>query len=167
METNLAYLSMGSNMGDKAENLRQALKHLTDTPNIEVTGKSSLYETDPVGDTDQDFFLNGVVEIKTTWEPTDLLNITQGIENRLGRKRIRHWGPRTIDIDILLFNDALESNPQLIIPHPEMHRRRFVLVPLMELNPNLIIPGRGEIKKLLGKCPDQGRVSLAPKPYQW
>jgi len=167
MATNLVYLSLGSNMGDKAAYLKQALEYLAETPQIRIKTKSSLYETDPVGFTDQDAFLNGVVAIETTLDPVALLKTTQGIENRLGRKRTVRWGPRTMDIDILLFNAELISEPELVIPHPEMHKRRFVLVPLMEIAPSLNIPGLGEIKKLLEKCPDQGRVSLALKPHQW
>ncbi|MEL7568664.1 MAG: 2-amino-4-hydroxy-6-hydroxymethyldihydropteridine diphosphokinase, partial [Dehalobacterium sp.] len=107
MKNNLAYLSLGSNMGDKKAYLRQASKCLEDTPLIKVTRKSSVYQTDPVGFEEQDFFLNAVLELETQLEPGALLNITQDIENRLGRKRTIHWGPRTIDIDILLFNEEL------------------------------------------------------------
>ena len=167
MKTNLVYLSLGSNLEDKAAYLKQALKCLTDTPLIKVTGKSSVYQTDPVGFVEQDFFLNGVLELETKLEPGALLNVTQDIENRLGRKRTIHWGPRTMDIDILLFNEELVSERSLIIPHPEMHRRRFVLVPLVELNPSLIIPSWGEAKEVLEQCSDLGRVFLAQKSNQW
>jgi len=167
MRTNLVYLCLGSNMGDKEVYLKQALKCLEDTPLIKVTRKSSVYQTDPVGFEEQDFFLNGVLELETKLEPEALLNITQGIENRLGRKRIIHWGPRTIDIDILLFNQELVSKRSLVIPHPEMEKRRFVLVPLAELNPSLIIPHLGEVKEILELCPDKGRVFLAQESDQW
>ncbi|MGI6684333.1 MAG: 2-amino-4-hydroxy-6-hydroxymethyldihydropteridine diphosphokinase [Bacillota bacterium] len=167
MKGNVAYLSMGSNMGDKLAYLRKALKHLAETPLIKVTGKSSLYETDPVGYREQDFFLNGVVEIETRLTPNHLLNITQDIENRLGRERVIHWGPRTIDIDILLFNEETRIESSLILPHSQLHLRRFVLVPLIEINPNLNIPQLGQVKKLLEDCPDHGRVTLVLKPSQW
>ncbi|HHT63159.1 MAG: 2-amino-4-hydroxy-6-hydroxymethyldihydropteridine diphosphokinase [Bacillota bacterium] len=167
MNTNLVYLSLGSNMGDRLGYLKQAKEFLAETPLIKVIGKSSLYETDPIGYTEQECFLNGVLEIETELKPNVLLNITQDIEHCLGRKRIIHWGPRTVDIDILLYNNESISKPELIIPHPEMHRRRFVLVPLMELNPNLMIPHLGKIKELLDNCPDQGKVSPVLKPFQW
>ena len=167
MQNNLVYLSLGSNLGDKANYLKEAYKLLGENPQIRVTGKSSLYETEPVGYTEQDFFLNGVIEIETSLEPNALLSITRNIENQLGRKRTIHWGPRTIDIDILTFNEEVINEPELIIPHREMHRRRFVLIPLAELNPALKIPHLGPVRELLETCPDRGRVSLLLKSDQW
>lgn len=167
MKENIAYLSLGSNLGDREDYLKQALDLLKEIPEIKVTGKSSLYQTDPVGYTEQDYFLNAVISISTTLSPQELLKKTQEIEGLLGRKRIIHWGPRTMDIDILLFNEEALQEPDLIIPHPEMQHRRFVLVPLAELDPGLMIPGLGRVGQVLESCQDSGMVSLFKKSNEW
>lgn len=167
MKRNAVYLSLGSNMGDKEAYLKQAVQLLEEVPDLAVTAKSSLYLTEPLGFREQDFFLNAVLAIETMLEPRALLTVTQEIEHRLARKRTIRWGPRTMDIDILLYNADEMTDPELVIPHPEMHRRRFVLAPLAEINPNLVIPGKGEVSKLLEECQDTGRISLVQKPNQW
>ncbi|TWT06239.1 2-amino-4-hydroxy-6-hydroxymethyldihydropteridine diphosphokinase [Planomicrobium sp. CPCC 101079] len=134
---NDSYLSLGSNMGDRLGMLKQAVRLLMEHHAIEVAGISSLYETEPVGFTEQPPFLNMVVRIKTDLPALTLLGICQEIERRLDRKRIIHWGPRTIDLDILLYNQENMETEQLVIPHPRMHERAFVLIPLLELNPEL------------------------------
>ncbi|OHX51874.1 2-amino-4-hydroxy-6-hydroxymethyldihydropteridine diphosphokinase [Planococcus salinarum] len=132
---NEIYLSLGSNMGDRLEMLKQAVRTLVKHPEVNVLKISSLYETDPVGYTEQDAFLNMVVYLQTDLSALELLDLCQGIERELNRKRDVRWGPRTIDLDILLFNHDNIKTERLIIPHPRMHERAFVLVPLLELDP--------------------------------
>ncbi|ANU24703.1 2-amino-4-hydroxy-6-hydroxymethyldihydropteridine diphosphokinase [Planococcus donghaensis] len=136
---NQSYLSLGSNMGDRFEMLRQAVSQLSKSPSITVTRISSLYETDPVGFTEQEPFLNMVVQLETELDAFKLLDVCQEIEHNLNRKRLVRWGPRTIDLDILLYNrDNIESE-RLIVPHPRMEERAFVMVPLLELAPEFKI----------------------------
>lgn len=145
---NESYLSLGSNIGDRLEMLKQAVRLLVKHPRVDVLKISSLYETDPVGFTEQDTFLNMVVHLQTGLSVLELLEVCQSIEGELNRKREIRWGPRTIDLDILLFNHDNIKTERLIIPHPRMHERAFVLVPLLELDPTLefIEPQREGIK---------------------
>ncbi|WP_028400946.1 2-amino-4-hydroxy-6-hydroxymethyldihydropteridine diphosphokinase [Ectobacillus panaciterrae] len=131
---NIAYLGLGSNMGDRSAYLHQAVSLLNEQTAIKVEKVSSIYETDPVGYTDQDRFLNIAVKISTNLQPEELLQIMQSIEYELGRKREVRWGPRTIDLDILLYNHENIVTESLIIPHPRMYERAFVLAPLSEIN---------------------------------
>lgn len=131
--TNIVYLSLGSNIGDREKHLIDAIKLLKEDKHITLEKKSSIYETDPVGYEDQQPFLNMVVKISTTLQPMELLNKIQHIEKVGGRKRDIRWGPRTIDVDILLFNDEKIKTERLVVPHPRMFERRFVLVPLLEI----------------------------------
>src|SRR5690554_3167182 len=133
------YLSLGSNLGDKVNYLKQAVEHLQKHEKIIITKTSSLYETSPVDYENQDNFINQVIEIETTLSPYELLAYCQEIENNLGRKRIIRFGPRTIDLDILLYNDLQLNEEDLIIPHPRMTNRAFVLIPLFEINKNIFI----------------------------
>lgn len=135
-----AFLGLGSNLGDRQYYLEEARQQLSAHPSVQILRVSSLYETEPVGYHDQGWFLNQVVEVKTTLCPEELFLITQGIENKLGRKRLIHWGPRVIDLDILLFGNRDINTPDLIIPHPRMYERQFVLVPLSEIAPDLLHP---------------------------
>ncbi|QGP92135.1 7,8-dihydro-6-hydroxymethylpterin-pyrophosphokinase [Neomoorella glycerini] len=135
-----AYLGLGSNLGDREGNLQRAVAILTATEGIEVERLSSWYETAPVGKTDQGWFLNGVAKIKTTMLPRELLLTVLAIEQRLGRVRRERWGPRNIDIDILLYDDLTVNEPDLAIPHPRLMERAFVLIPLAEIAPELILP---------------------------
>ncbi|MDQ0430893.1 2-amino-4-hydroxy-6-hydroxymethyldihydropteridine diphosphokinase [Planomicrobium stackebrandtii] len=137
---NQSYLSLGSNMGDRFEMLRQAVSQLADHPAITVTRISSLYETDPVGFTDQEPFLNMVVQLETELDAFGLLDVCQEVEQNLNRKRLIRWGPRTIDLDILLYNQEILKTERLIVPHPRMYERAFVVIPLLEVNPNLEVP---------------------------
>lgn len=140
-----AYLSIGSNIGDKEAYLNQAVDSLYDDPNCRVLQVSKYIETKPYGPVEQDNFLNGCVEIETIYTPDELLAAVNNIEKQANRTREIHWGPRTLDIDIVLFGDKIMYEPQLIIPHIEMHKRAFVLVPLAEIAPFAIHPA-------LGKC---------------
>lgn len=128
-----AYIGLGSNMGDRERFLRDAVRLLEESPEVHVTGESGLYETDPVGYVDQALFLNWVVEVSTTLDPERLFERMLDIELRLNRKRDIRWGPRTIDLDLLLFGERSQDRPDLILPHPRMMERAFVLVPLVEV----------------------------------
>jgi len=149
------FLALGSNLGNRAQNLKNAIDALHSREGIRVTRKSSFYETEPVGGPDQGKFLNSVIEIETTLEPEDLLKAVMSIENELGRVRREHWGPRTIDIDILTLDDLVYVSPTLSIPHPLMHERSFVLRPLLEIAPNFKHPVFGiSGSDLLSVCMD-------------
>ena len=137
---NIAYVSLGSNIGDRLYYLQQAVRLLGETESVEVVKMSSIYETDPVGYKDQAAFLNIVVELRTTLLPQELLKKCNEIEAELGRTREVHWGPRTVDLDILLYNEENVKTDNLIIPHPRMTERGFVLIPLVELNAALVDP---------------------------
>ncbi len=136
------YLSLGSNLGDRAQHLREALQALP-SDRLAVVRISPVYETAPVDKLDQPDFLNLAAEIETTLFPMQLLRRAQRIERDLGRRRLIDKGPRTIDIDILLYGDFVIQTPQLIVPHPRMHLRRFVLEPMAELAPDLRHPVLG------------------------
>ena len=146
---NLSYLSLGSNMGDRFEMLRQAVAQLAEHPTITVTRISSLYKTDPVGYTDQDPFLNMVVQLETELTAVALLDVCQAVEQNLNRKRLFRWGPRTIDLDILLYNQERIETDRLTVPHPRMDERAFVLIPLLEINPGLEVAGSVETDGVL------------------
>ncbi|HTX33950.1 MAG TPA: 2-amino-4-hydroxy-6-hydroxymethyldihydropteridine diphosphokinase [Bryobacteraceae bacterium] len=147
------YLSLGSNVGDRLANLRAALDRLA-APDLRVVRVSPVYETEPVDYTDQSWFLNLVTEAETDLPPTALLTRAQEIETALGRVRTVPKGPRTIDIDILLYGEAVVQSARLEIPHPRMHERRFVLMPLADLAPELRHPGRHRtVREMLDAAP--------------
>ncbi|KAB0440867.1 2-amino-4-hydroxy-6-hydroxymethyldihydropteridine diphosphokinase [Lysinibacillus fusiformis] len=129
------YLSIGTNIGERYENLQQAVALLREKENIEVVRVSSVYETAAVGYTDQADFLNIAVHLKTDASSTEMLKICQSIEQELGRVREFRWGPRIIDLDILLYNQENIETENLLVPHPRMYERAFVLVPLVEITP--------------------------------
>ncbi|MDI6791829.1 MAG: 2-amino-4-hydroxy-6-hydroxymethyldihydropteridine diphosphokinase [bacterium] len=141
----IVYLSLGSNEGDRNKNIGQAVELLNQHPEIQVKRKSSLHETLPVGYLDQPCFLNSAVEIETGLPPLELLDILKLIEKQVGRKEegIR-WGPRVIDLDIILYNSLVMETPRLTIPHPRALERAFVLLPLAELVPKMLYPGLGK-----------------------
>lgn len=134
------FLSLGSNMGDKKAYLEKAITSLKNLPQTTLLGVSSFYQTVAWGKTDQDDFINAVCQIDTCLEPHDLLKQCQAIEKRLGRERHEHWGPRTMDIDLLLYGSETIDTADLTVPHPYMTQRAFVLVPLAEIAPDLIFP---------------------------
>lgn len=133
-----AYLSLGSNLGDRAANLREAIQRLGELGKVKQV--SSFYETEPVEFTQQPWFLNCAVELETALAPRDLLNGMLAIEHAMGRERIQPKGPRLIDLDILLYGDTVVHEHGLTIPHPAMHERRFVLEPLAEIAPQVMHP---------------------------
>lgn len=134
-----AYVALGSNLGDKAGHLRRALLLLLQN-GIEVEKVSSFIITEPYGVTDQPQFLNGVCRVRTVLPPLELLRTLLAVERQLGRVRLRHWGERNIDLDLLLYEDVLLDTPELRLPHPDMQNRDFVLLPLAEIAPALQHP---------------------------
>lgn len=135
-----AFLALGSNLGDRLANLRGAVELLAERDGIEVLRSSRVYETEPVGPP-QPAYLNAVIEVATTSSPTELLRACRAVEEALGRVRTERWGARTIDVDILTFDEVEVTEPDLEIPHPRMHERGFVLVPLGELEADPMLPG--------------------------
>jgi 2-amino-4-hydroxy-6-hydroxymethyldihydropteridine diphosphokinase len=142
----LAYVGIGANLGDREATIRAALAALPG-----VVAVSTLRETDPVGVTDQPRFLNGVAAVETELSPRELLESLLAVERQLGRERRERWGPRTIDLDLLLYGGEELEEPGLTVPHPLLHERRFVLEPLADLAPGLVVPGRGRVEDLLAE----------------
>jgi len=156
-----AWLGLGSNLQQPLQQLQEAMGKIALADGIEVLKTSSFYRTPPWGDQHQDDFINAVVQVDTSLDPLPLLRVLQLIENEMGRLRgERRWGPRLIDIDLLLFGELQLQSVDLEVPHPRMHERAFVLVPLLELDETLKIPGYGDIGKLLKEidCKDIVRL---------
>ena len=144
-----AYIGLGANLGDRDATLERATTLLKAVEGVEVIAVSEFRETDPVGVIDQPRFLNGAAAVETTLSTRELLDALLGIERALGRVRGERWGPRTVDLDLLLFGDEIVDAPGLRVPHPRLHERRFALGPLAELDPELEIPGRGRVSEVL------------------
>jgi 2-amino-4-hydroxy-6-hydroxymethyldihydropteridine diphosphokinase len=141
-----AYVGLGANLGRREETLRRAIELLGDADAVDVVAVSRFRETDPVGVLDQPRFVNGAVALETTLSPRDLLETLLRVERDLGRVRDgTRWGPRTIDLDLLVYGDQVLDEPGLQVPHPRLAERRFVLEPLAELDPELVIPGLGGV----------------------
>ena len=146
----VVYIGLGSNLGDREQRIGAALELLAQGGDIEVATVSSLRETDPVGYEQQPRFLNGVAAIRTELEPRALLARLQEVELELGRERSGpRFGPRTIDLDLLLYGDEQIDEPELVVPHPRLTERRFVLEPLAELDSGLEVPGAGSVRAVL------------------
>ncbi|HDQ44701.1 MAG TPA: 2-amino-4-hydroxy-6-hydroxymethyldihydropteridine diphosphokinase [bacterium] len=161
MEAEAVYLGLGSNLGDRERILDAAIGRIARIRGCKLTGCSSLYEAAPWGKKDQPDFLNRVVEIRTTLTPLALWEALNRIEIRYRRERRGRWEARTLDIDILLFGRKIIRGPDLIIPHPRLSERRFVLIPLNEIVPDLRVPGlNARVQELLGRCPDDSDVRL-------
>lgn len=144
-----AYVGLGANLGNRKETLERAVSLLEAVDGVDVLAVSELRETDPVGVVDQPRFLNGAAAVETTLSARELLDTLLAIERSLGRERMERWGPRTVDLDLLLFGDEIVDDPGLRVPHPRLHERRFALEPLAELDPELVIPGRGRVSDVL------------------
>nr|WP_251030276.1 2-amino-4-hydroxy-6-hydroxymethyldihydropteridine diphosphokinase [Bacillus sp. ISL-35] len=158
---NKAYIALGSNMGDRFGYLTQAIILLEGHEEISVVNTSSIYETDPVGYTDQDQFLNMAIEVETSLSPVELLDTCLEIELKLGRKREIKWGPRTLDLDILLYNHENVETEKLTIPHPRMSERAFVILPLLEMDPHITLPNTREpLANDLQSIPDREGVRI-------
>lgn len=165
-----AYIGFGSNLGDRFSYINQALQRLSETEGVSLTQVSALYETEPVGYEAQDPFLNGVSAIETSLSPNQLLERLQQIEQQVGRQQRRRWGPREIDLDLLIYDQCCINTPELVLPHSELHKRRFVLTPFAEIAPDVIHPIlQQHIRTLLCNVTDDNRVErVAPAgiPYQ-
>lgn len=145
-----AFLGLGSNLGDRAYYLQGAIAALA-SPTIKIMATSRIYETEPWGVMDQPLYWNQVIEIVTTLEPLDLLHVCQEIEHRLGRERKVHWGPRTIDIDLLIYDNTVSESEELRLPHPYLEDRAFVIAPLREIAPKLVLPSGRSITEVSGE----------------
>ena len=144
------YVGLGANLGDRRATLLRAVELLDDRPGIEVVAISSFHETEPVGYLDQPPFLNGAVAVETSLSPVELLGVLLEVEAELGRTRDGpRFGPRTVDLDVLLFEGMAIDEPGLSVPHPRLHERSFALAPLVELDPLLEVPGHGTVSDLL------------------
>jgi 2-amino-4-hydroxy-6-hydroxymethyldihydropteridine diphosphokinase len=145
-----AFIGLGANLGPREETLRRALELLAAEQGVEVVAVSRYRETDPVGVVDQPPFVNAAAAVETSLEPRELLDTLLGIEQELGRARDgTRWGPRTVDLDLLVYADEIVDDPGLRVPHPRLHERRFALEPLAELAPDLVVPGYGPVSELL------------------
>lgn len=157
MKQHIVYLALGSNLENRAANLKEAISSLS--PQVDVLAKSKIYETPPWGYTDQPKFLNQVVKVKTYLDPEPLLKHLKRLEIALGRQATFRNGPRLIDIDILFYDDLILETPTLVIPHPRLHERGFVLMPLMDIAPDLVHPvQRQSISEMLASCDLNGIV---------
>jgi 2-amino-4-hydroxy-6-hydroxymethyldihydropteridine diphosphokinase len=136
----IAYIGVGSNLGDKIHQCEQGLREILGVDRHRLLARSSFYKTQPLGVLDQDWFVNAAIKIETDLEPHELLQSLNEIESKLGRRETFRWGPRAIDLDILFFDDETIQSGPLIIPHPRLQERQFVLIPLVEIDPHLIHP---------------------------
>ncbi|UOR10664.1 2-amino-4-hydroxy-6-hydroxymethyldihydropteridine diphosphokinase [Halobacillus amylolyticus] len=158
-----AYIALGSNIAPREQYLTETITMLREHHSIKVCTTSKIYETAPVGYVDQNHFLNMVLEIETELQPLPLLDYCQKIEQKLGRKRVIKWGPRTIDLDILLYNEENMKAERLTIPHPYMHERAFVIVPLAEVNPRAYLPSvKQTAEEVLQLLPEDEVKSIQP-----
>ncbi len=156
----LAHIALGANLGDPAATVNAAFAALDQLPESRLLAKSALYRTAPVGIADQPEFVNAAALIDTTLAPEALLDALLGIEQAFGRVRAERNGPRTLDLDLLLYDDLMLATPRLTLPHPRLHLRAFVLQPLADLAPDLAIPGRGRLAAWLPAVANQGICRL-------
>lgn len=150
-----AFIGLGSNLEDPAMQVRQALKALHQLPQTELVQASNLYSSAPIGPQDQPTFINAVAQLRTSLTPIALLDALQAVENAAGRVRTRHWGERTLDLDMLLYNTATINDPRLQVPHPHMLKRRFVLLPLLEIAPSIRLPNGETAQRYLAATAEQ------------
>ena len=160
MDNHTVYLALGSNLGDRLANLKQAIASLT--PQLDVKAKSQVYETPPWGYEDQPKFLNQVVKASTYLEPEPLLKHLKRLELALGRKESFPNGPRLIDLDLLFYDDLALNTSSLVIPHPRLHERGFVLLPLMDIDPDLVHPvTKKSVREMAAMCNAEGIEKFA------
>ena len=162
--TSRAFLGLGSNLGDRLANLGQAVSLLGPDEDIQVVRSSRVYETDPVGGPTQPEYLNAVIEVETSLAPQALLARCLDVERAMGRVRAERWGPRVMDIDVLTYDELEVHEPGLTIPHPRMHERGFVLIPLLELMAEPVLPGGRRLKDLRLAAETFGGVRLFGPP---
>ena len=155
----IAYIGIGSNLGDKSDHCEKAISEILKIDRHKLLARSSFFKTEPVGYTSQEWFVNGVIEIETDLEPSELLQTLKTIEVQLGRTETFRWGPRTIDLDILFFDDLQIQTGDLKVPHPHIQDRKFVLIPLAEIDRNLIHPVlKRTIQELLDNLKEEQKV---------
>jgi 2-amino-4-hydroxy-6-hydroxymethyldihydropteridine diphosphokinase len=159
----IAYLGLGANLGDPPRQLSEALERLNAAEEVEVTRGSAFYHTPPLGPADQPWYVNAAARVRTRLGAEELLRLLQQVEAALGRVRGERWGPRRLDLDLLLYNGEVIFAPDLVVPHPEMHRRGFVLVPLAEIAPQAWHPVLGKSAgELLSELNPADRVAIQP-----
>jgi 2-amino-4-hydroxy-6-hydroxymethyldihydropteridine diphosphokinase len=157
----IAYVGLGANLGDPPQQLRGALEHLGAAEEVEVTRVSRFYRNPPLGPENQPWYVNAAARLRTRLGPEELLRLLQQIEAIMGRVRGEHWGPRVIDLDLLLYNGEVIFTPDLVVPHPEMHRRAFVMAPLAEIAPQAWHPVlQKNVNDLLATLDNADRASL-------
>jgi 2-amino-4-hydroxy-6-hydroxymethyldihydropteridine diphosphokinase len=159
-----AFVGLGSNLENPVAQLAGAIAELAALPDTQLVAQSPFYRSKPVGPQDQPDFINGCVWLQTSLDPLALLDQLQAIEQAHGRERLQHWGPRTLDLDMLLFGDRTIDHPRLQVPHPELPNRDFVLRPLLDLEPQLTLPDGRRLTELLPQCPDNQLQQLEPLP---
>lgn len=157
------FIALGANLGNPVATVNAAILALRSLPRTEFIAASSLYRTAPVGLKHQPDFINAVVELAAVSSAADLLESLFALEERFGRLRSVRNAPRTLDLDLLLYGDVVSADPRLTLPHPRLHQRAFVLAPLAEIAPRLMIPGRGSLGDLLLRCADQQIEKLLPQ----
>ena len=156
-----AYVGAGSNLDNPLEHVQRALSELDAIPSTRCIGRSSLYRSAPMGPADQPDYINAVAALDTSLSASELLQALQALENAHGRVRAGfRWGPRTLDLDLLLYGTQMIDRADLKVPHPGLHERAFVLYPLAEIEPQLVVPGRGTLAQLMVRCPFQGLSRL-------
>jgi 2-amino-4-hydroxy-6-hydroxymethyldihydropteridine diphosphokinase len=159
----IGFVGVGANLGQPVEQCREAVERMHASPGLKVLRMSSLYRSEPVGFREQDWFVNAVAEIRTVLTAPELLKALQRIEQAMGRENGQRGGPRVMDLDLLLYSQDVVQEQDLIIPHPQIHRRRFVLVPFQEIAPYVIHPAFGiSIQGLLSRLQDDSKVELIP-----
>jgi len=169
MTERVAFIGLGSNLENPESQLKRAIQALDGLPGSGVQAVSSLYRSAPMGPRDQPDYVNAVVQLTTGLSPEDLLDQLQRVEQGHGRTRGRHWGPRTLDLDILLYADDVIATDRLQIPHPGLALRNFVLYPLAEIDECITVPGLGSVKSLLEQCPrgELVRLQETARPVAW
>lgn len=156
----LCYIGIGSNLEKPLQQVRDALKELATLPDTQLTATSSLYCSAPIGPQDQDDFINAVAAIETRLSPLELLHVLQTVEQAHERRRERHWGPRTLDLDILLYGNENIATPELCVPHRELPNRAFVILPLLEIDPGLSLPDGTRLSSLVETVAHQHLAKL-------
>ena len=160
----LAFVGLGSNLDRPARHLRRALRELGGLPDTQLIRHSRLYGSSPLGPPGQPDYVNAVAMLRTSLDAHGLLDQLQALERQHGRERGEHWGPRTLDLDLLLYGDEQIDSPRLQVPHPQMHRRAFVLVPLNDLAPDLLLPGLGPLPDFMPEVQGPGLWTLPERP---
>ena len=158
MPHTIAYIGIGSNLGTPGKNCIEAIEKISNTKDIKIISRSSFYQTEPIGEVQQDWFVNSAIKIKTNLSPTHLLSALLNIESAMGRTREEKWGPRLIDLDLLFYGNLILEKKGLTLPHPEIQKRKFVLIPMSEIAENLVHPTLKKAIKILLQESSDGTV---------